>query len=596
MKGTIVATWVRTCKKLWGDELVKNVMDEIGIKANHIFLPSEDIDDKTAQALGDTIAKKLGKTNAEVWHSIGKDNAETFYEFYPGFFQRENLYSFLSSLHDIHVEITRLIPGAKPPGIAIENVSSDEALFIYRSKRRKFNYFRGLLDGAAAHYHEKITITVAEKGDDFLKLKLKFPYQIRNRKIYRLNNLLRFLPSLAAKSGVLTTIILFIVAFLAKTVSVVFPLWLPIAAGFISYLATTAILRPFDSLHNILSDIQEHKYASTVEIISGDIFEMLAKQVEAYKISMRKRFTSIKGHDDELVHYGDSFNELAAHMGSTSDTIAQVVNSRAESSVEAAEKVSQAVNILNENISTLKNVVEKQVNNNSHLQNSVGEIENCFNNVRDSSDKINSSMANFSKVNASVEGLRDQTKRITEITNTVAAIAGQTNLLALNAAIEAARAGEHGKGFAVVAEEVRKLAEQSQEQSQIISDDVLTITKTIEEVVEHVDTEYSILSKENANLVSVVDENTAHLKKIRAVSDSILEMITQLEREMNGMNEVYDKIGSIVDITQENSAATEEINSSIHLYNEKIQSLSDKIGEFKKLAQYFSDDVGVFKV
>ncbi|MDF2565178.1 MAG: methyl-accepting chemotaxis sensory transducer with Cache sensor, partial [Massilibacillus sp.] len=68
-----------------------------------------------------------------------------------------------------------------------------------------------------------------------------------------------------------------------------------------------------------------------------------------------------------------------------------------------------------------------------------------------------------------VEGLGERSKEIGAIVDTISGIAGQTNLLALNAAIEAARAGEQGKGFAVVAEEVRKLAEQSQEAAKHIA-------------------------------------------------------------------------------------------------------------------------------
>lgn len=60
-----------------------------------------------------------------------------------------------------------------------------------------------------------------------------------------------------------------------------------------------------------------------------------------------------------------------------------------------------------------------------------------------------------------INHLAQRSAEVTQITNTIRALAGQTNLLALNAAIEAARAGEQGRGFAVVAEEVRKLAEES---------------------------------------------------------------------------------------------------------------------------------------
>lgn len=81
----------------------------------------------------------------------------------------------------------------------------------------------------------------------------------------------------------------------------------------------------------------------------------------------------------------------------------------------------------------------------------------------------------FKTLSEDISTVNNYANDINEIVSVITSIADQTNLLALNASIEAARAGEHGKGFAVVAEEVRKLAEQTNESSIQVKDIILAI-------------------------------------------------------------------------------------------------------------------------
>ena len=95
-----------------------------------------------------------------------------------------------------------------------------------------------------------------------------------------------------------------------------------------------------------------------------------------------------------------------------------------------------------------------------HIEESLGELSAGMNDQKELFAQI---VGQAGEVGPNLKALSESTQRIDDIMGMITAIASQTNLLALNAAIEAARAGEAGRGFAVVAQEVRKLAENTQE-------------------------------------------------------------------------------------------------------------------------------------
>ena len=370
----------------------------------------------------------------------------------------------------------------------------------------------------------------------------------------------------------------------------------PVVSGLAAWGVSVLLLRPFEVLRTELKSLLDHHYDLDVTVHSKDEFEELAKAIQSYKKSIKAEFTGFRGTSDELTYYGSNFNNLADKMGSTSKEIMGVINEVAIAATNSAESTSAVAGFLHKNMNAMTMVVENQVNNNDNLVKAVENIDQGFINVRSSSENLNKSMEKFTVVRETVEGLRKEAEKISSITNMVTQIASQTNLLALNAAIEAAHAGEQGRGFAVVAEEIRTLAEQSQQQAKVISSDVDNITHIINHVISSVDAEYQALGQESHQLQDVVSSNLQHVDNIRNVSTSISEIIDSLKSEMSAMDQVFEKVESIAAISEENSAAAQEVNATVQVHNEKLQDMMDKIKNFKEISVKFSKELGRYKI
>ena len=196
---------------------------------------------------------------------------------------------------------------------------------------------------------------------------------------------------------------------------------------------------------------------------------------------------------------------------------------------------------------------------------------------------------------AAVTKLSNQSGEIGQIIDAISGIAGQTNLLALNAAIEAARAGEQGRGFAVVAEEVRKLAEQSQEAARKIGAMIGQIQGDTVQVVEVMDDN----AREVRRGIEVINTAGQAFKEITAlvgqVSDEVnhissaIKDITQGSQQMDGavkQIEAFSKQATgqaqaVSVSTEEQSASVQEIASSSQALSQLAQELQENVTKFR---------------
>lgn len=599
MKGTIIATWMRTCRKLYNDEIVNDAMNSVGWGASKIFSPAENVNDGEVKKVIEYIAKVNNEDTKELWKKIGLDNINAFYKDYPAFFRHENLYSFLRSMFDVHVAMTKKFPGAKPPLVTINPISSKTAVFEYKSERGMFDYLMGMIEGSAKFFGEKLKIEEIERNNNSVKFKFIFEKEIYYKKVYKFNKFLSFgiINNLGLKIGIINFIFCLIISILIFGLNDWFKsIIISILVLFASYISGSVLMRPKSLIIETIDKINNSNYIEDGDIETNDFFEDIFNLLKMHKSIIKADFTGFKGVTDEMSTFVSNINEISNSMNSTSNEISDVVEQVANCAVEQAENTQNVVSILNENIRHLNNIVEDENNNKLELEKSIGKINNSYENIDNTSKNILITLQSFKEVNDKGLELQSKVKDITSIVSVVSEISEQTNLLALNASIEAARAGEQGKGFVVVAEEIRVLAEQSQDAVKDINSNLIKFVDEIKVLVDKIESQFDVLKGESENLKDVRNISYEATTAAAAVAESMIKTIDKLNVQSEAISGIYENMESLAAIAQENSASSEEVSASVSSYTNEIKNLMSNIHEFKNITESFKTELYKYKI
>ena len=172
-----------------------------------------------------------------------------------------------------------------------------------------------------------------------------------------------------------------------------------------------------------------------------------------------------------------------------------------------------------------------------------------------------------SRVVATMKGIGDSSKRISDIIGVIDGISFQTNILALNAAVEAARAGEQGRGFAVVAGEVRVLAKRSAEAAK-------EIKSLITHSVAQVDQGTTLVDEAGRTMSEIV-------AAISRVNDIVAEISAASEEQSSGVSQVGQAVSQMDQVTQQNAALVEESAAAAESLKQQAESLVGAVSQFR---------------
>lgn len=324
--------------------------------------------------------------------------------------------------------------------------------------------------------------------------------------------------------------------------------------------------------HNVTSENIASVYIEKLTVASVIIFALTFLNLYLFKkqtlmpvneliINMKKiakgggdltKRAEIKARDEigELSYWFNVFienvNNIIKDISQTSSTLHTAGNELASISEEISQRASEQAATTEEVAASMQEIL-------SQLTSSAKNAEITTKITNQSAVEI---VQNHKIYNEAVNYVSEISKNSLVITD----IAFQTNILSLNASIEAARAGVAGKGFAIVAQEIGKLAEKSKTAS--------------EEIIQQSNMGVKASQQANSSLEKIID-------KIEKSSRLVSKMIDAMNEQKEGIRVINNSIGQLSDITNKNSASSEQMSASSSELKRQSILLQEIIHKFK---------------
>ncbi|SKB45921.1 methyl-accepting chemotaxis protein [Lachnospiraceae bacterium] len=315
--------------------------------------------------------------------------------------------------------------------------------------------------------------------------------------------------------------------------------------------------------------------------------------------SVIDKLSSIVGHIKETSgNVGESseeLSEMADQIAATTETVASAIQQIAGGAVQQSEDIQSAA----ANTSTITDAVESVQGSTKEMKTLADRMKTASEESSSSLEKLQEASSEMTKkieeISTRISSTQNAVSNINDRVEGISGIAAQTNLLSLNASIEAARAGDAGRGFAVVAEEIRTLADDSENLASEIRKLMDELLSEAEQAVKAADLVMTGNIEQQKALGETLKSVEGMLGDIKETVTSVAKIAGEADVCVSSNAVVSNAMTSLSAISEENAASTETTGASVEELSATVTTLAGSAAHLKDIALQLHDEIQFFK-
>ncbi|NLW16753.1 MAG: methyl-accepting chemotaxis protein, partial [Firmicutes bacterium] len=369
-----------------------------------------------------------------------------------------------------------------------------------------------------------------------------------------------------------------------------------LVAGAAVYFYSGTLVNPITRLSEATSVLASGQLDQQVEVATKDEIGVLAANFNAMVQNLRRLVGGMDEAARELLAASETLAFNAHEAGFVTEQVSATIQEVAAGAARLAEEAGEGSHLVEEMAASAERMLAQAMKAGEHSGQVKAMARAALLVVDEQNRAVEQTVQAVDSAETTIRQLNAYSEEIGHIVEIIGGISGQTDLLALNAAVEAARAGEHGVGFAVVAEQVRVLAEQTENSTKEIADLIKRVKQGTEKAVQEMNASRQAAANAQSAVQQTADSFNNITTAIEQTDNEVAGITAGLQALQQHAQSVVQVIHNVSAVSTQSAASAEEVTAASQEQTSQILQISKAANDLSQLANKLQAAIDAFRL